>query len=669
MTIFYMDPENGNDTADGLSFANRWKTLSNGATAARIAPGDVIRVIASPYPVSLGDGTWTDGNTEVVLASPKNVVIDECDSGWVGNTNVTLSHTTSTTILRTGVASLQLSIATAFTTGRIAHKPLPATLDLSAYSKISFWFQSTTSTTTQLELRLCSDTDGLVTLLAIPFTLGATADTSYTTSQWTSFLVDSGGALPAGVNSIALYAITDPGSTTYRLDNIVAVKSGADELHHGMMFGKNTVGEPEWYGIQQITPTGLVFGGAYNQTAADPGRPYSGVTETVTTYARKPMHGWSSADRSLTETGTASAPFTLSGGWNRTDMSTQDGETWLFGKNFLSRPIASSSTYSFWRFEKFGLFEYVTAFSDISSAWDIDIVGAVSCNKLIGAQAAVFSANANKAKVKIGYSTGLGEWVFDTISRQIDLEIGRVTGSIETSTSNALFNSPTMPSNSHPIIWKVGRVDNNSGAAFTGYESDIRIHGCLSENNAADVIITTDISSRTAQFVNCTLASATKINSTSAKYVYKVQETNIEGDARKHLTTVAGCTFGTQEAVVHTPGGVAWELKPTSTAYINEFEPASFPIAHIACGANKLVTVKCWMRRTDIGLTIGLYVDDTWPGVAETTATISASADVWEEVTLTFTPTVAGVIPIYAIGYGGTTYSGYFADMTITQAD
>ena len=60
MATFYLDFENGNDANDGTTFANRWKTLTSGATAARIAPGDTIRIMGSPAPTSLGiNGTWT----------------------------------------------------------------------------------------------------------------------------------------------------------------------------------------------------------------------------------------------------------------------------------------------------------------------------------------------------------------------------------------------------------------------------------------------------------------------------------------------------------------------------------------------------------------------------------------------------------------------------------
>jgi hypothetical protein len=61
MPTYYIDFEGGNDANDGLTFANRWKTFNTGATAARIAAGDTIRVMASPDPTSIGSATWTDG--------------------------------------------------------------------------------------------------------------------------------------------------------------------------------------------------------------------------------------------------------------------------------------------------------------------------------------------------------------------------------------------------------------------------------------------------------------------------------------------------------------------------------------------------------------------------------------------------------------------------------
>jgi hypothetical protein len=55
-STFYLDYENGNDANAGDSFAagHPWKTITSGATAARIGPGDIIKIAKSPAPVGQG---------------------------------------------------------------------------------------------------------------------------------------------------------------------------------------------------------------------------------------------------------------------------------------------------------------------------------------------------------------------------------------------------------------------------------------------------------------------------------------------------------------------------------------------------------------------------------------------------------------------------------------
>lgn len=59
MATFYIDLVNGNDANAGTSWGTAWRTVNSGATAARIAPGDIIKIAKSPNKVSLGNGTWT----------------------------------------------------------------------------------------------------------------------------------------------------------------------------------------------------------------------------------------------------------------------------------------------------------------------------------------------------------------------------------------------------------------------------------------------------------------------------------------------------------------------------------------------------------------------------------------------------------------------------------
>lgn len=56
MATYYLDFENGNDANDGTTFANRWKSLTNGATAARIAPVEIDEAAARFLALRDGEG-------------------------------------------------------------------------------------------------------------------------------------------------------------------------------------------------------------------------------------------------------------------------------------------------------------------------------------------------------------------------------------------------------------------------------------------------------------------------------------------------------------------------------------------------------------------------------------------------------------------------------------
>lgn len=73
MAIFYIDMVNGNDASAGTSWGTAWKTINSGSTAARIAPGDEIRIAKSGDKASLGNGTWTSVTSAVQPNTVYNV--------------------------------------------------------------------------------------------------------------------------------------------------------------------------------------------------------------------------------------------------------------------------------------------------------------------------------------------------------------------------------------------------------------------------------------------------------------------------------------------------------------------------------------------------------------------------------------------------------------------
>ncbi len=343
MATLYLDLESGSDAADGTSFANRKKTLAGASAIAQ--PGDTVRIMASTTPNSLGvDGTFARGSTKITLASAVSQSIDEGEAAWTASANVTC--TTSST-RKQGLASVSIAIAGAFGTGIAAYKAFSAT-DFSAYQQISFWLCATASGFTgSLEIKLCSDSAGAVAVdtftIPMPVLAGGAA--------WNRVTINKGSSLGASIQSVALYVVTDVGTTTVLLDNIIACKApGTGELSHKTLIGKaNSLGaggddSETWYAIRAIEGTTITLDllNSSNAGSTTNGR-YWGTSETVTAYSLFPSYvptNVVSADLQWTAGGTDQATLTISGGWNRTDMTTQTGQTFIALGN---QPSATTS--------------------------------------------------------------------------------------------------------------------------------------------------------------------------------------------------------------------------------------------------------------------------------------------------------------------------------------
>lgn len=123
MSTFYIDLDNGNDSSDGTTWGNAWKTITSGATAARIAAGDVIRISKTPDPTSIGNGTWTSvssgtipstvGISSSTNASPIEITTSSNHNYSTGDIIQIVNHTTNTTA--NGTWTITYVSATKFT--------------------------------------------------------------------------------------------------------------------------------------------------------------------------------------------------------------------------------------------------------------------------------------------------------------------------------------------------------------------------------------------------------------------------------------------------------------------------------------------------------------------------------------------------------------------------
>ena len=176
-----------------------------------------------------------------------------------------------------------------------------------------------------------------------------------------------------------------------------------------------------------------------------------------------------------------------------------------------------------------------------------------------------------------------------------------------------------------------------------------------------------------AYLYNCTGVPSTITASTNnvAPFInnaaiYSQDEGNTVGNNKIYFS---GGLATSQTAVRNTPSGYAWSIAPTSTSTVTSAFPLKLKIASVAANGGSAVTVSAYMRRTNTGLTMQLVCPAGQPygPATDTTASISAVADTWQQVSISFTPTQNAVFDIYVYVYGGTTFTGYVDDLEVTQ--
>jgi hypothetical protein len=169
---------------------------------------------------------------------------------------------------------------------------------------------------------------------------------------------------------------------------------------------------------------------------------------------------------------------------------------------------------------------------------------------------------------------------------------------------------------------------------------------------------------------NCLIEDTTELSSagTNTGFVWSFDHDNTPGN---HWGLTSGATINWQTTVKESGAVGSWRVNVSGLTRAI-FQPVYFRLAEIAVSASSLVTVKVWVKKdhaTNIGAAI--YVEDAaynLNGVVASTATKANDTD-WEELTLTFTPTEAGIVPIFASAYYVAGNSdAYFGPITVTQS-
>jgi len=662
-----------------------------------LAAGDIVKMPKTDNcdAVSAGTLTWAVNDATLTFSSGRVKVIDQCESGWVGATNVTVAHATNGACDGNAVG---LTIGSSFVSGLVAYKDLGSTIDFSSYGGISLMLgvRGSTALDYSKTWRIvgCSDAAGATPVddltLDIPCNIygGHYPVTAYKGSALGSY------------RSIALYVTSDPGAPVVDLDNIVAVKaiSDSDHLCHRCVLSQDDdfIGLEDWWGIRAFTAdTTLELSGEF----------WGNSDGAISSYRRETVLRQNNMVSSLgAEPGTLLNPVEISGGWNTSD-GTQDGlSIYTLVRNVLSSGtlFTVANNYDNFKFKNFMLaltnptYGFVS-FSGQSTGItfeDICCVGLMASDVPTYLNLAYGGSSALDAFSQFTFRgiryTGIDAYALnctpDTTGTYLLTANDWVLDDFRVMSCRALVLGGIRRLRGKDVV-----VNNCSSASgdprgFTIYEpcSDWEINGLEMKDNATygmtvrvtcnDIRLLNVVTSGNTsgaflvnhgeiKLFNPSIAETTEFG--TIKSGGSVHSIKHDQTADNHLITTYVGTIEDEASVRHTASGIAWKLSPTLAA----IWPMRMKVATLAVASGVEYTVGLYMRRTNTGISGRFYTPGGQVGGIddEISDSITANADIWELLSLTVESTENGVVDFWVEVQGGTTYSVYIDDFSIAE--
>jgi hypothetical protein len=654
MTIFYLDYENGSDANDGSDWANAWKTITSGATAARIAPGDIIRIAKSPAPASIGNATWTDLSKTVTLAGAQTLTVDLCETAWTpgADTDVTVARTAVATDGKQGSYSMKFTADAAPKAATLqAYYPLAGATDFSSYQKLSFWLKNEAAIADADTWLICLCSDAVGAVVVDTFAVPAIPSTA----RWLPLTIAraGGGNLGNSIQSIALYTGgTAPAASKYiYVDDFIACTTSGLNLQS--LISKNSLeqgGTEGWYGIQSIDGVTVLLDNDTN-TKGNAGRGYSGTTETVATYKRETIKTALAASvstqvQAIQDSGVSGSNIEFQGGYN-TATTVQDGETFFDGLNGHGYGLyLASKSYITLNYISVCRYNYGVYFSSSSSNNTITTLSNANNNTNSGVYFSSSSSN-NTITTLSNANNNTTYGVY--FSGNSNNTITTLSNANNNTNSGVYFSS----SSSNNTITTLSNANNNTniGVYFSG-SSNNTIRTLSTTGNIIGGIST---AAGSVNYVyNATIAEATKVSGFTAYANGRLFVQKYGGDINDNRIfdygeqSDANGLMYSQTTTRYVASGLAWCFAPGSDRI--SIHPAQLPIAKIACEANKQIVFKAWMKKDhSINIACGIrIVGGQIAGVAADLTDTKADDTDWEQLSISFTPTESGVVEVLA---------------------
>lgn len=659
----YMDWTNGNNSNDGSTFALRVQDMLNGATGARTPAGTRWKMMKTEDPVSLGiNATFTNLSDTVTLASALTANIDTCEGAWTAvSANVTQSNPTTR---KEGSKSIQFAIAAAFTTGQIAYHTMAST-DFSAYQKVSFWIKPSASVATGvLQLLLCTDTLGTVVAQTI------TINQALSSNTWTCITVDTGGALSAAVQSISFNALSDPGTVNVRLDNILACNNLTLTSVISLNSSATTL---EWYPVKSINGTTVKIDSGTGLDGGTTGRGFYGTTATSTCYKIEPVRITTSGQK-VNNNGSLASPITFSGGWDTTNMTSQTGLTFLDLGDQLLTGIQNNESYI--NFENIVLVRGNIAWYGLGGYQTMNNCAGIGCGYGMYWNSSTWTylnscrfCNCNNYGIYVnaawGYIANCYLYNNQTYGiTQNGNSGGNVIVNTDASNNGAIGFNGMQTGNYYTLVAKNNGsygFASNSGAVIT-------ITGITTSGNGSYGVASASPNS----VIYIDNASCSETNPFSASNPSRIQVSRIGDDPTQvniYDSTSTTICIQIDTGTVHGSATKSYKHSPQS-GHISARFPLIQKIGKFAVDSSGTLTVSIWVQRDSTNIVAQLLLrGGQVDGVAsDLTAVASAAVGVWEQLTITCSPTQK--VPVHVelqTWQNGGSGNAYFSDASVSQ--
>ena len=530
-------------------------------------------------------------------------------------------------------------------------------------------------------MKLCSDNNGDVVVHSIPVERsGGRSPYNFEVTK------DFGTNLSNNINSVAIHVdanVVD--DYMIHVEQIMACQASSSPTaltHHSVISKSNdNVNAVEHYTVADVTGNFVFFGDVdYSDQITTGGRfLYSGTSETVTTYHRTALSlnaavqfafytYWFYFDRG---NNVSTNGITISGGWNDTDMSTQTGHTVVDGNQGDDGVILFATQYTnFVNISKVSTSRAMTHTQNYGG-------GSARIEKVTayGDQYGHFELNSDVANsVKdcfIMNSDGgwQGQRDRNTTYDNCTLISAPYQSPYASSIYNkgALFKNCTMRDNNNSNQPSYAAKNNYLNCTFDDINSNIqRFSNTQSQGGGQSTVKDCTFTNYVGNFVTSSGASSMEQNDLSYCAFH-----NYNGTANDHRIYFNNATMFSESTVRYVNSGLAWKLSTLTTDY-NSTKPFSRIFIESFVASSTQVTASIWARRTNTGMTVqlGALVADNDFDIGLTSDVITsmtAAADTWEQISISFTPPKAGKCKIRVLVYGGSTYSAYVDAPTITQ--